>query len=126
LTLENPREGKMADQGGKTDTNIQPNLAGLLCYLLGWITGLIFLIIENKNQFVRFHALQSILTFGAITVVEIVLVWIPGGWIIGYIIWALAFVLWVVLMYEAYQGKMFKLPVVGDIAERQSKPNTQK
>jgi uncharacterized membrane protein len=117
----------MADQGGKTDTNIQPNLAGLLCYLLGWITGIIFLIIENKNQFVRFHAFQSILTFGAITVLEIILVWIPWiGGVFGYIIGALAFILWVVLMFEAYQGKMFKLPIVGDIAEKQSKPNVQK
>ena len=53
--------------GGST-TGLEPNIAGLLCYLGGWITGIVFLVIEQKNKFVRFHALQSIVTFGALTV----------------------------------------------------------
>ena len=63
----------MGEVKSKTTTGMEPNLEGLLCYVLGWITGLIFLIIEKENQFVRFHAVQSIVVFGAYTVVAIIL-----------------------------------------------------
>ena len=103
----------------KTSMGLDQNLAGLLCYLAWWITGLIFLLTEKENQFVRFHALQSIITFGALFVINIVLGFIP---FIGWLLWLLSVVLWVVLMVKAYQGQMFKLPVIGDIAEKNSKP----
>ncbi len=57
-------------KGGST-TGLEPNVAGLLCYLGAWITGIIFLVIEQKSKFVRFHALQSIVTFGALTNTQI-------------------------------------------------------
>jgi uncharacterized membrane protein len=111
----------------KSGTGLEPNLAGLLCYVLGWVTGLVFLILE-KNKFVRFHAIQSIVVFGAITVVGIVLSilgWIPWVgivfWIISWLLWAFAFILWIVLMLKAYRGEKYKLPVAGDIAEKQSR-----
>jgi uncharacterized membrane protein/ribosomal protein L40E len=108
-------------------TSLEPNVAGLLCYLVGWITGLIFILIEKENKFVRFHAMQSIVTFGAINVLSVVLWvlgWIPHvgilfsvlGWILGVI----TLVLWIVLMVKAYQGERFKLPIAGDIAEKNS------
>jgi len=110
------------NQGGKTSTGLQPNVAGLLCYLFGWVTGLVFLILEKENKFVRFHAIQSIVVFGAITVIQIILSFIPIiGWIISLIVWLLSIVLWIVLMLKAYQGQMYKLPVAGDIAEKQTK-----
>ena len=62
----------------KTSTGLQPNLAGLLCYILGWITGIVFLILEKENKFVKFHAMQSIIVFGGITVLYIVLSIIQG------------------------------------------------
>jgi uncharacterized membrane protein len=110
----------------KTSTGLEANVAGLLCYVLGWITGLIFLLIEKENKFVRFHAMQSIVTFGAITVLEIIFyilslipfIGIVFG-IINYIIGVLAFVLWIVLMIKAYQGAMYKLPWAGNFAEKQ-------
>jgi uncharacterized membrane protein len=105
-------------------------LAALLSYLLGWITGIIFLLIE-KDSYVRFHAVQSIVTFGALTVLWIILsilgsiILALGGWVIWLIfhwiidlIWLLQFVLWIVLMVKAYQGERFKLPIAGDIAEK--------
>ena len=110
-------------------TSLEPNVAGLLCYLAGWITGLIFILIEKENKFVRFHAMQSIVTFGALTVLWIVLsvigqVHIPVVsslfWIIDIIAWVLGIVLWIVLMVKAYQGEKFKLPIAGDIAEKNS------
>ena len=110
----------MADEPGKTGMGLEPNLAGLLCYVLGWLTGIIFFVMEKENQYVRFHAMQSILTFGALTVVGIVLSVIPVvGWVLGMLLGILAFVLWLVLMLKAYQGEKFKLPVAGDIAEKQ-------
>ena len=61
----------------KTSSGMDENVAGLLCYLVGWVTGLIFFLIEKENQFVRFHAMQSIVTFGGITVITIILSFIP-------------------------------------------------
>jgi uncharacterized membrane protein len=98
-------------------------VAGLLCYAGWWITGIIFLILEKDNQTVRFHAVQSIVTFGAVTVLQIILPFIPAvGGILAWIVWVLAIILWIVLMVRAYQGQMLKLPIAGAIAEGQSKP----
>ena len=105
---------------------LEPNVAGLLCYVVGWVTGLIFLIMEKENQFVRFHAMQSIAVFGAITVADIILRFIPIiGWIIAWLIGILAFVLWIILMLKAYRGQKYKLPWAGDFAEKQVKPRPQ-
>jgi len=97
----------------KSSTGLEENVAGLLCYLVGWITGLIFFLIEKDSQFVKFHAMQSIITFGAC----VILGFIP---VIGWIIWILALVLWILLMVKAYQGQKFKLPLIGDLAEKWS------
>ena len=103
----------------KTSTGLEENIAGLLCYVLGWISGLVFLLLEKENRFVRFHALQSIFVFGAITLAGFILGFIPIiGSIIGGLLGLLALVLWIVLMIKAYQGEMFKLPVTGDLAEK--------
>ena len=109
----------------KTSMGLTENVAGLLCYVLGWISGLVLLLIEQENKFVRFHAIQSIVTFGSITVVSIALsilglipflgtVFNIANWIIG----VLAFVLWIVLMVKAFQGTKYKLPRAGDFAEK--------
>ena len=98
-------------------TDIKPNVAGLLCYLAGWITGIIFLILEQKNKFVRFHAMQSIVTFGALTIASVLLSWIPYiGVFFGVVIGILMFILWIVLMMKTYQGELYELPVAGNIA----------
>jgi uncharacterized membrane protein len=110
----------------KTSTGLEANVAGLLCYVAWWITGLIFFLIEKENKFVRFHAMQSIVVFGAISILQIILSilgLIPVIGIIFYIlyiiVWVLAVVLWIVLMIKAYQGAMFKLPWAGNFAEKQ-------
>jgi uncharacterized membrane protein len=105
---------------GKSSTGMKPNLAALLSYLLGVITGIVFFIIEKENKFVRFHAMQSILTFGSLFVLQIILMFIPVvGWFLIPFISIASFILWIVLMVKAYQGELFKLPVVGDMAEKQ-------
>ena len=107
-----------------SSTGLDSNIGGLLSYVLGWITGLIFFLIEEKDEFVRFHALQSIIVFGAITVFSIffgILFIVPFlGAILGSFLWIASVVLWIILMVKAYQGERFKLPIAGDLAEKYS------
>ena len=106
----------------KTSSGIRENVAGAFCYLVGWVTGIIFLIIEKENKTVRFHAVQSIVVFGAYTVITIILNFIPViGWIINVLLGIAAVILWLVLMFKTYQRQMIKLPVAGNIAENQTK-----
>ena len=109
----------------KSSTGLAENVAGLLCYVLGWISGLVFVLIEQESKFVRFHAMQSIATFGSIMIVSIALSifgLIPFLGVIfdiaNGIIGLLAFVLWIVLMVKAVQGTKYKLPWAGDFAEK--------
>ncbi|MBN1374778.1 MAG: DUF4870 domain-containing protein [Dehalococcoidia bacterium] len=105
----------------KSSTGLEENVAGLLCYVVGWITGLIFFLIEKDSKFVKFHGMQSIITFGGLMIVSWILANIPViGWIIGLLLSVLAFVLWIVLMIKAYQGQKYKLPGIGDLAEKWS------
>jgi uncharacterized membrane protein len=112
---------------GATSTGIKANVGGLLCYLLGWVTGLVFFLIEKDNKFVRFHAVQSMVVFGALTIFNIALSMVLsmlgiyyGLYFLFQVVWLAALALWVVLMVKAYQGETFKLPVAGDIAEQKS------
>lgn len=113
----------------KEDDNVfelEPNQAGLLCYVLGWITGLIFLLmVEEDNKFVRFHALQSIIFTGALTLMSVVISMIQAvtpfvvTGILGTVsmlMWLIGFAFWVVVMFKAYQDETFKLPLFGKLA----------
>jgi uncharacterized membrane protein len=105
----------------KTSTGLDQNVAGLLCYLFGWVTGIIFLILEKENKLVRFHAIQSIIIFGFFTVASGVLGWIPFiGDFFSAAIGIIAFVVWIVLMVKASQGAKYKVFIAGDIADKQS------
>lgn len=106
----------------ETKTGLAENVAGLLCYVLGWVSGIVFLIIEPENKFVRFHAFQSIIIFAIISVAAIVFSPIPIlGTIISWILSVAGFILWVVLMVMAAQGKKYMLPWAGNFAEKWSK-----
>ncbi len=103
----------------KSSTGLAENVAGLLCYVLGWVSGLVFVLIEQENKFVRFHAIQSIYVFGVLTVASIILGWIPFiGVVFSWIIGVVGVVLWIILMIKAYQGAKYKLPWAGDLAEK--------
>lgn len=107
----------------KTSTGLEENVAGLLCYVAGWISGIVFLVIEKENKFVRYHAIQSIIVFGAINIIYPILAAIFGimGFFGGVIIWIIGLLilaLWIICMLKAYQGTMFKLPVSGNMAEK--------
>ena len=106
----------------RTSTGLQPNVAGALSYLLGWVTGIFFLIFERENKFVRFHAIQSIVVFGAVTVAGIALSFIPvAGWMLNLLIGFGAFVLWIVLVVRASLGETCTVPLAAGIARRQLK-----
>ncbi len=101
--------------------DLEPNVAGLLCYVGGWISGIIFLLLEQKNRFVRFHAIQSIIVFGALHLAGIILSTIPFlGLFFGSIIGVLCFILWIVLMFKAYHYRRYKVPWAGDLADKWS------
>lgn len=103
-----------------SSTGLDSNIAGALCYLLGIVTGIVFLVIEKQDASVRFHAYQSTATFGGIFVLSIVFAWVPFvGWIGSLLLAPISLILWIVLMIKAFQGERFKLPVVGDWAEEQ-------
>jgi uncharacterized membrane protein len=92
----------------------------MLCYLLGFVTGVIFLLVEKESRFVRFHAMQSTLVFGGLFVVTVILGALPIlGWLLQALLVPCSLVLWVLLMIKALQGEMFRLPWVGAWAERQ-------
>jgi len=103
----------------KSSTGLDENVAGLLCYVLGWVSGLVFILIEQQSKFVRYHAMQSIYIFGTITVAAIVLGWIPFiGQVFTVIISLIGFALWIFLIIKAYQGAKPKVPWAGDLAEK--------
>ena len=108
--------------GEKTGMGLEQNVAGLLCYVLGWVTGLVFFLMEKENKFVRFHAMQSIIVFGALTVISLVISALPLlGWVVSGLLSLVALVLWILLMVKAYQNEWFKLPLAGGYAEKYSK-----
>ena len=122
--------GKVTTTSQGTHPGIPENVAGLLCYVLGWVTGIIFFLID-KRPYVRFHAAQSVVVFGALHVLSIVVGIIfgvgfmmmgrLGGFGLGFALHGLislvAFILWILLMVKAYQGEKFQVPVAAGIAQ---------
>lgn len=126
-----PAQHSNPGSGAPATAGLAENVAGALCYSLWWLTGIIFLVIDKRHS-VRFHAAQSIVVFGMITI----LYWIVGamfatsiafgsfgmGWTTGYAIFMLirlvSLVLWIFLMFKAYQGEQFRVPVAADFADK--------
>lgn len=106
----------------KSTTGLETNIAAALSYLAWFVTGILLLVIEKDSRFVKFHAMQSTLFFLPVAVLETVLWSIPVlGWLLGFLLWIVSLVVWLVLMFKAFQGEHFKLPVIGDLAEQQLK-----
>jgi uncharacterized membrane protein len=104
-----------------SSTGLEPRLAALLSYLVGFLTGILFLVIEKRSRFVRFHAMQSTITFLGLFVVHAIAMVIPLlGILLQFLVSILSLALWVFLMVKAFQGEYFKLPVVGDLAEERT------
>ena len=125
-------------QVGKSSTGLDENVAALLSYLFNWVSGLIFFLIEKDSRLVRFHAMQSILLSAAAIIVGIVLwiAWIALAIILGmasdvlaslvsivfgllfFVFWVCMLIAFILCMVKAYQKQYFKLPVIGNFAEK--------
>ena len=125
-------------QTAKSSTGLDENLAALLSYVVGWISGLVFFLIEKESRLVRFHAMQSILLSVVAAIVGIAL-WVLSifSWVVmsqisgilsflislivglvGFIV-CIAFIAGAVIaLIKAYQGQYFKLPFIGNMAEK--------
>ncbi len=127
---QSPGAQGTAPVGTTAQKQMAENVAGLLCYVLGWLTGLIFYFID-KRPYVRFHAAQSIVVFAGLHVLLFLfgvffgISLLAGGWAgfsVGYAIHSLIglamFVLWILLMVKAYQGERFRVPIAADISEK--------
>ena len=101
----------------QTELGVEENIAAMLSYLLGWISGLIIFLIEKNNRFVRFHALQSLIFFGGLNIAMVIFQSVPG---IGRMLSNLLGIIWLVFMIigavKSYQRELYKFPVAGDIA----------
>jgi uncharacterized membrane protein len=136
MSTEGATPGEGASSA-ETQSGLDENVAGALAYVLGLISGIFFFVTEDENEFVRFHALQSII----FSVAAFVLYWVintvlvsmffgrgmlmPGG---GLLFSLLSLVtslvslallgVWLFVMFQAYTGERYKLPVIGDFAEK--------
>ena len=103
-----------------TSLGLPAPLERALCYVLGWVSGVILVMLEKDDREVRFHAYQSIATFGGLFVLNMASGFVPFlGWLLNLALVPVTFILWIVLTVKAYQGGYFKLPLVGDWAEEQ-------
>jgi uncharacterized membrane protein len=117
--------------GGATSTGIEPRLAAILSYAAWWLSGLVFLIIEQQHRGVRFHAAQSLVLFGGLSIVIGLLAMLSVGIILVVstsafqiarllvsAVWIVAVVLWLVLMVRALKGETWRVPFVAEIADK--------
>lgn len=121
----------MTHPGGSTSTGLTPNLAGALAYLLGPITGILFLVLEKQNRFVRFHAMQSIIVsvvwFIVSNVLSFLLALLAAIPVIGSAVGMLAsfgmgiigLAMLLLLMWKAFSGEEWEFPVLGAFARQQ-------
>jgi uncharacterized membrane protein len=120
-----------------TSSHSDGRVAATLCYTFGWLSGLLFLLYGAQKPLVRFHALQSLLFFGGVSLVDVGLMqmiftthhWYMGHiWLLFFFLFMLvnfvAFVGWIVAMVQAAQGTYYKLPLVGSILEKSIKLRT--
>lgn len=111
-----------------TSTGVDARLSSILCYAGWWVTGLVFLFAERRNSEVRFHAAQSLVVFGVLSVA----LFLCGGasavaffvaastfqilQAIGNAIWFVAVVIWLLLLVRTWRGETWRMPVAGNVA----------
>jgi uncharacterized membrane protein len=104
----------------RSSIGLDENVAGFLCYLFGFVTGIVFLVVEKESRFVKFHARQSTITFLGLFIISMIIGWIPIIGLLVYPIWILSLILWLILMIKALRGERYSLPIVGKMAEEKS------
>lgn len=103
-----------------SSSGLDQNTAATLSYVLGFITGLIFLFMEKENKFIRFHAMQSTVISLSLLLLNTVLGFIPiVGWILAALITPVALIIWILCMVKAYQGQWYEFPIAGKFSKDQ-------
>lgn len=136
--VQTPQPQSSTGLAPKSSTGLDENVAALLTYIATWVSGLVFFLIEKNSRLVRFHAMQAIL-LGATAIVGAIVLWVLwavvtvvlaqiadilgtlSGLIIGLVIFVFylaVLVAWVMCLIKAYQGQFYKLPVLGNFAEK--------
>lgn len=115
---------------GPTSTGVDARLAAVLCYAGWWITGLIFLLLERENHSVRFHAAQSVVVFGGLSLLmglvaalsATTLFVVPSAfrsvWALNWVIWLSGVLLWLALMLRTFRAETWRVPIAADLADR--------
>jgi uncharacterized membrane protein len=115
---------------GPTSTGVDPRLSALLCYLAWWVSGIVFLIVEQQHHAVRFHAAQSTVLFGGLSALIVLLsatsvaalfispAAFQAVWMFAYLVWFVAVLLWVYVMVKTFRGETWRAPLAGDLAAR--------
>jgi uncharacterized membrane protein len=115
---------------GATSTGVEPRLAAVLSYTAWWLSGLVFLIIEQQHRGVRFHAAQSIVLFGGLSALIALLSVASVGMLVVSAaafqaarfvvsaVWIAAVVIWLLLMFRTFKGETWRVPIVADLAEK--------
>lgn len=125
-------------QAGKSSTGLDENIAALLSYIFGWVSGLVFFLIEKDSRLVRFHAMQSLL-FNVLVAIVVIALWIVFAvlWLIASqlsgvmsallglvatLVWIVLgigiLIAWIMCLIKAYGRQYFKLPIIGNFAEK--------
>jgi len=115
---------------GATSTGVDPRLSALLCYTAWWVSGIVFLIIEHQHRAVRFHAAQSLVVFGGLSLVigllsglSIAMLMVSAAAfqaarLLVYLVWMATVGLWLLVMLRTYQGETWRVPIASDLADR--------
>jgi uncharacterized membrane protein len=115
---------------GPTSTGVDGRLSALLCYTAWWVSGLVFLVVEQQNRRVRFHAAQSLVLFGgfslmigALSALSVGMLVVSAGAfqavrLLVYLVWMAAVGVWLLLMYRTFRGETWRVPFASDLAER--------
>lgn len=123
-------EAPADDLTGATSTGVEPRLSALLCYTAWWLSALVFLVIERQHRGVRFHAAQSLLLFGGLSVaiaalsaLSVAMLVVSAGAfqaarLLVYLVWIGAVGIWLVLMLRTFKGETWRVPFIADYADR--------
>jgi uncharacterized membrane protein len=115
---------------GATSTGVDPRLSAILCYLAWWVSGVVFLVIEHEHRAVRFHAAQSIVLFGGLSVLILLMALASFGMLfispaafqavytLSFLLSLASVVLWLIVMLKIFNGESWKVPFVSDLADR--------
>src|SRR6266576_7371614 len=100
----------------RSSSGLEPNAAGAVCYVFGFLSGILFLATEKKSRFVRFHAMQSTLAFLGLFVMQVLLGKLGPLAALSSLVWLIAVGVWAFMIYKAYSWQPYRLPLVGDVA----------